>query len=148
MLSTGITSEEDVYRAISLVNYLIKDHSFDELQKQCIFITVLEVTRNVLIHGGGNGLFRCEINHEGFRFTCSDKGPGIKNLDAVLQGTYKSAHGLGIGLASVKKLMDEFNITSSAEGTEIVGFKRARGYQFPSITPSNFHGTDCIRNRP
>jgi serine/threonine-protein kinase RsbT len=126
MLSIEILSEYDVYQAISLVNYLIKNRSFSESDRQSIFISVLEVTRNILVHAGKKGVFRCEMVQNEFRFTCMDKGPGIENLEDILRGTYKSSHGLGVGLAGAKRLMDDLTIETSKEGTRIIGIKKER----------------------
>jgi serine/threonine-protein kinase RsbT len=126
MLSIEIKSEHDVYQAISLVNLLIKDRSFNESDRQSIFISVLELTRNILDHAGKKGVFRCEMVENELHFTCVDKGPGIENLHDILQGSYKSAHGLGAGLAGAKRLMDDLFIETSREGTRIIGIKRER----------------------
>ena len=40
--------------------------------------------------------------------TVSDSGPGIPNLDEILEGRYKSETGLGMGIIGTRRLMDEF----------------------------------------
>lgn len=48
----------------------------------------------------------------------SDEGPGIADLDAVLNGRYQSTTGMGLGLVGARRLTDHFRITSSpARGT-------------------------------
>jgi serine/threonine-protein kinase RsbT len=126
MLSVEINSEYDVYQAVTLVSHLIKDRSFSESDKQSIFISVLEVTRNILDHTGKKGIFRCEMVQNEFRFTCIDKGPGIENLNDILRGLYTSSHGLGVGLSGAKRLMDDLKIETSIEGTKIIGVKKER----------------------
>ena len=49
----------------------------------------------------------------------SDSGPGIPNLDEILQGRYKSETGMGVGILGTRRLMDGFEITSTAEGTTV-----------------------------
>src|SRR5581483_199074 len=50
----------------------------------------------------------------------SDDGPGIANLDAVLNGEYQSTTGMGLGLLGARRLTDHFRITSSPErGTTV-----------------------------
>jgi serine/threonine-protein kinase RsbT len=126
MLSVEIKSENDVYQAVTLVSHLIKNCSFSESDKQCIFISVLEVTRNILDHTEEKGIFRCEMVQNEFRFTCIDKGPGIENLNDILRGLHKSSHGLGVGLSGAKRLMDDLRIETSKEGTRIIGIKKER----------------------
>src|ERR1700722_11419332 len=52
-----------------------------------------------------------------FLISVSDSGPGIPNLSQILDGHYVSKTGLGKGLIGTKRLMDQFEITSSPSGT-------------------------------
>ena len=52
-----------------------------------------------------------------FLISVSDSGPGIANLSQILDGQYVSRTGLGRGLIGTKRLMDQFEITSSPSGT-------------------------------
>lgn len=54
----------------------------------------------------------------------SDAGPGIKNLDEIFSGRYRSETGLGMGIIGTRRLMDEFDIQSGAEGTSVRMTKR------------------------
>lgn len=55
-------------------------------------------------------------------FTLSDKGPGIQNLDQIIQGTHPFSRGKGLGIASAKRLLDSFELHSAADaGTEARG---------------------------
>jgi len=54
----------------------------------------------------------------------SDSGPGIRNLDEILEGRYVSETGLGMGIIGTRRLMDEFNIETTAAGTIIRMAKR------------------------
>ena len=54
------------------------------------------------------------------RITVADKGPGIANLQEVLDGLYKSDTGLGMGIVGTRRLMDSFAIETGATGTQVV----------------------------
>ncbi len=54
----------------------------------------------------------------------SDKGPGMRDVQAILAGDYSSPSGLGLGLAGTRRLMDAFEIESSPDGT-IVRFGKS-----------------------
>jgi signal transduction histidine kinase/DNA-binding response OmpR family regulator len=54
-----------------------------------------------------------------FIIRVSDTGPGIANLDDILNGRYVSKTGLGMGLIGTKRLMEHFSITSTASGTKV-----------------------------
>ncbi len=42
-----------------------------------------------------------------------DSGPGIRDLRTILDGTYKSTSGMGIGIAGTQRLVDRFDIVST-----------------------------------
>jgi serine/threonine-protein kinase RsbT len=122
----NISSEDDIYYALSTVRHFMKQLSFSESDQQKVFVSVSELTRNVLDHACSKGIFYCELMDEGIRFTVTDDGPGIADVDEVLQGKRKSSsRGLGLGLAGVKRLMDEFQIETSTRGTKVVATKWA-----------------------
>lgn len=56
--------------------------------------------------------------------TITDAGPGIRNLDEILEGRYRSETGLGKGIIGTRRLMDEFDLQTSAAGTTIRMAKR------------------------
>jgi len=126
MLVENIFSEDDIMVALSRTRYLIKDLPFSESERQAIFVTIMELTRNILNHARANGVYTCDIVEDGVRITVRDFGPGIRQLDEILQGSYKSKTGLGLGLAGSKRLMDVFNIETSSEGTKIVALKKIK----------------------
>ncbi len=49
----------------------------------------------------------------------TDAGPGISNLDNVLAGRYRSKTGMGMGILGVKRLGDDFTISTSPAGTTV-----------------------------
>ena len=49
----------------------------------------------------------------------SDSGGGIANLADILGGRYTSSTGLGLGIIGARRLMDVFEVASSAKGTTI-----------------------------
>ncbi len=58
----------------------------------------------------------------------SDRGPGIADIDAVLEGRFESSGGLGLGIAGARKLMDGFQIESrSGDATRVTMGKRLPG---------------------
>src|SRR4029434_4923193 len=62
----------------------------------------------------------------------SDDGPGIKDLETVLSGRYRSETGMGMGIVGSRRLMDRFEVDSwPGHGTKIDMAKllpRATGY--------------------
>src|SRR5580692_8684717 len=54
-----------------------------------------------------------------FEIVVTDSGPGIGNLSDILDGRYVSRTGLGKGIIGTRRLMDNFDISSSAAGTRV-----------------------------
>jgi len=52
---------------------------------------------------------------KGIEIICEDQGPGIADIDLVMQDGYSTSRGMGMGLPGARRLMDEFDI-KSAEG--------------------------------
>ena len=52
-----------------------------------------------------------------------ERGPGIKDLQAILDGRYDSPTGLGVGILGAKRLMDQFEIESSEGGATVTMVK-------------------------
>lgn len=120
----NIRSEDDIYFALSTVRHMMNELSFTELDQQKVFVSVSELTRNILDHAEGKGDFSCEMIKQGIRITVQDKGPGIAELDQVLSGKRPSeSRGLGLGLSGVTRLMDEVKVETSVRGTKVVAVK-------------------------
>ena len=61
------------------------------------------------------------IEGQGIRFSVRDHGKGIASLKEIYKGEIASNYqGLGLGLSGVMRMMDEFVINTSKEGTIIV----------------------------
>jgi len=127
MMTQALQTEDDIYIAISMIKHLMNDLPFSESEAQCIFVSVMEITRNALIHGGGAGHFLCKKIDGGICFIVKDQGPGIPHLKAIWEGKYKSDSGLGLGLSGTKRLMDELHIETSEKGTKVIAIKRYIG---------------------
>ena len=57
----------------------------------------------------------------GIELIAEDEGPGIPDLEQAMQDGFSTNRGLGGGLPGVKRLMDEFHITSEmGTGTRII----------------------------
>ncbi len=69
------------------------------------------------------------MNQIGIEIFAGDRGPGIENIEAALSEHYSSEKSsLGLGLPSVKRIMDEFYIESVVgKGTRILA-RKWRGY--------------------
>jgi serine/threonine-protein kinase RsbT len=90
---------------------------------------ISELARNVLLYAGEGDIVICTVENgirHGVVVTAADRGPGISDLDLAMQDGYSTSGGLGLGLPGVKRLMDEFDVTSEkGEGTTVIAKKWA-----------------------
>jgi signal transduction histidine kinase/CheY-like chemotaxis protein len=95
---------------------------FDAQDQTRIATVTSEIARNALRYGGG-GRVEFGVDRAGepmLVMTVSDRGPGIPNLDEVLNGRYESQTGMGIGIAGARRLMDDLQIgTKPGQGTTV-----------------------------
>lgn len=88
-----------------------------------IATAISELARNVLSYAQqGEILIRPveRSSRPGIVVVARDEGPGIDNVDQAMQVGYSTSGGLGLGLPGVKRLMDEFEITSErGRGTTV-----------------------------
>ncbi|MDH0897452.1 MULTISPECIES: ATP-binding protein [unclassified Pseudomonas] len=85
---------------------------------------VSELARNVFQYAG-QGTFHFDLAENaagqlaGLCFEAVDQGPGIAAIERILDGSYVSPTGMGIGLRGAQRLMDDFDIETSTRGTRI-----------------------------
>jgi serine/threonine-protein kinase RsbT len=91
-----------------------------------IAVVISELARNITLYtqGGTITLIPQTAPKTGIKVIAQDKGPGIEDVERVLQGGYTTSRGLGMGLSGSKKIMDEFEIqTVIGAGTTIKAVK-------------------------
>ena len=89
---------------------------FDRQDNTRIATAVSEIVRNAFEYaGGGKVEFSLEIegSQQTFVICVADDGAGIKDLPEILNGAYKSATGMGLGITGARRLMDVFTIESA-----------------------------------
>ena len=127
-----ICDESDVFVARRRARELALDEGFAEAGAAAIAIAVSEVARNIALHArGGEILLGVEGAREGRRgivVVARDDEPGIPDVEAAMTDGFSTRRGLGLGLPSARRLMDEFTLESSVgKGTTVVMRKWAHG---------------------
>lgn len=94
------------------------------LAEQTRFATAIsELCRN-LVEFAKDGSITFSLNNTDDQFTLvatiADKGPGIKDLNKILERKPEGFRGRGVGLVFAKKLVDTFKIETSSKGTTII----------------------------
>jgi signal transduction histidine kinase/ActR/RegA family two-component response regulator len=114
ILSVEIRFEQDVVLARQRARQIASQLGFDQQEQTRIATAISEIARNALNYAGGGKAEFCLAGRspQVFLMRISDSGPGIADLAAILEGRYQSPTGLGLGLISARRLMDEMQIQS------------------------------------
>ena len=112
-----------------------------DLQDQARIATaVSEICRNAFSYArGGRAEFLLEElgSPQMLLIRITDKGRGIADLDAVLEGRFKSQAGMGVGITGARRLLNHFRIETGPAGTQVeLGQKLAASA--PRITRESF----------
>ena len=117
-----IEQERDVVVSRQRARRLAELIGFDDREQTRIATAVSEIARNAYSYAGGG---RIEFGVEGasrpqlFVVRVIDAGRGIRDVERVLSGEYRSSTGLGLGIVGSKRLMDALDIESSSRGTVV-----------------------------
>jgi serine/threonine-protein kinase RsbT len=121
-----ISGEPDIIRCRQRAREAAAALGFRNIDQSRITTAVSELTRNVVRYAtDGRGRMelrevRDESGGVGIEIVVSDEGPGIKDVEHVLEEGYMSKHGMGLGLRGTRRLMDEMEITSEpGKGTKV-----------------------------
>lgn len=69
---------------------------------------------DIVLESANNG------TRHGVVVVARDEGPGIADVPRAVAGGYSTSGGLGLGLSCVRRLMDDFEITSEpGKGTRV-----------------------------
>lgn len=86
-----------------------------------------ELARNALYHaGGGKAVIRCRTQPSAMiELEVCDRGPGIKDLEKAFSEGYSTRGTLGLGLPSVKRIMDRVMIENRPQGgVRVIAWKQ------------------------
>jgi signal transduction histidine kinase/CheY-like chemotaxis protein len=123
LVTVAVRDEQDLVSARQRARQIARLLGFETQDQARIATAVSEIVRNAFRYAGGGDV---EFSIEGERppqllsVQVRDQGRGIEALPAVLDGTYRSSTGMGLGIVGSRRLMDHFTIQSSARGTTIV----------------------------
>lgn len=123
-----VSQQTDVLSARRLARETAMSLGFDHIAVTETEIAVSELATNLVKHKTIKGeiIIRVLENEDrlGLEIRSEDQGPGIKDLASAMREGESTAGTLGIGLLGVKRLMDEFSITSQiSTGTVVVARK-------------------------
>ena len=134
LLSLRIRTEPDIVIARQRAREIAALLGLTTPDQVALATAVSEVARNAVLYAGEAKIdFELDLmsRPQFIWVQVTDTGPGIANLQGVLDGQVPSKAGLGNGLAGTRRLTDRFEISSSPNGT-VVRF----GKTFPARAPA------------
>lgn len=128
-LQSGVKIEKewDIVAARQLGRNISKEAGFSTVDQARIATAISELARNIFLYTSSGEITVEQMDKPGYKGVCiiaADKGPGIKDISKIMEDGYTTSNGLGAGLPGVKRLMDEFDMTSDAAvGTNVKAIK-------------------------
>ena len=139
ILSVSIQNEHDTVTARQRARQIARLLGFDAQDQTRISTAVSEIARNAFNYANGG---RVEYLLEGrtapqlFIVRITDTGPGIRDLNVILEGRYQSKTGMGLGIIGARRLMDQFQIDSVAGRGTTVWLKKLLSKRASLVGPS------------
>jgi serine/threonine-protein kinase RsbT len=126
----AVADDADVVRVRQAVRTHAVAAKLSLIDQTKLVTATSELARNTVTYGGG-GEARIEhvtqLDRSGIRVTFIDRGPGIGDLEKALTDGWTSGTGMGLGLSGARRLVDDFDISSTpGEGTVVSVVKWAR----------------------
>jgi len=122
-----IAEEIDIIKAVFEAKDISRAAGFSKNSLWMVAIAVSELARNIFKYAGQGVIFIAPLNtpdRQGIEIRAEDNGPGIEDTEKAMQEHFSTGNTLGLGLSGVKRIMDEFTITSSpGNGTKITARK-------------------------
>lgn len=117
----ALRTERDVVLSRQRAREIAAELGLDNQDQIRMATATSEITRNAFRYARqGEVTFAVGLTApQCLEVTVVDAGPGIGNLDEILEGRYQSQSGLGMGILGTKRLMDEFEIRTSPNGTHV-----------------------------
>ena len=115
-LRVPILEEVDVAVARARARELAAEQGFGDASAAAVATAVTEIARNVAVHAGAGEILLEAVEERGRRgilVVARDAGPGIARVEDALRDGFSTSGGLGLGLPSARRLMDELSVASA-----------------------------------
>jgi len=122
-----IQSDGDVLNARQQGRALAARLGFSNVDLTLISTAISEISRNIVSYARrGEMVFKPAQRgpKKGIVVIACDQGPGIPDLDMAMQDGYSTSGSLGLGLPGARRLMDDFEIVSTAGKGTCVTMKK------------------------
>jgi serine/threonine-protein kinase RsbT len=118
-----ISSSADIVTARQRGRALAAALGFAGSDLTVIATAISELARNIIEYAATGEIVLSQDDTDGrpgIVIVARDEGPGIPDLSRALSAGFSTGPGLGLGLPGVRRLMDDFEITSeTGRGTKV-----------------------------
>ncbi|MGH9731461.1 MAG: anti-sigma regulatory factor [Candidatus Acidiferrales bacterium] len=125
-----IQGDTDIVWARQKGRMLAATLGFSSSELTLIATAISELARNIVQYAKQGEIILRLVERggqKGIMVRAKDQGPGIPDIRRALQGGFSTSRSLGLGLAGVRRLMDEFEIESRVGfGTTVTARKWKR----------------------
>jgi serine/threonine-protein kinase RsbT len=112
-----IESASDLVKARQEGRALANQLGFSPGQATLIASVISELARNIVTYAHRGQIVLVTDGNSTVQIRARDDGPGIPDVTAALEPGYSTSSGLGLGLPGVRRIADDFDITSGPSGT-------------------------------
>ena len=122
-----INSDQDIVAARQRGRALATELGFSTGDATLIATAISELARNIVSYARKGDITLKIVqasSRQGVLIIASDSGPGIRDIPQALRDGFSTSGSLGLGLPGVRRLMDEFEITSKPGRGTIVTVKK------------------------
>jgi signal transduction histidine kinase/CheY-like chemotaxis protein len=139
VLTVRIAREEDVVVARQRARQIAELLGMDGQAQTRLATAVSEMSRNAFRYaGGGTVEFSIDSDSATLAVIVGDTGPGIPHLTSVLDGSYRSTTGMGVGIVGTQRLVDGFDIVSTPGKGTTVAMRKAIPRRTLPLAPGDF----------
>lgn len=118
-----INSDLDIIVARQRGRELAAEVGFSGTDLTIIATAISELARNIVLYAKSGEIVMKSVRQNdkrGMAIIADDEGPGIPDIASALQDGFSTSRSLGLGLPGVRRLMDDFEISSEpGNGTTV-----------------------------
>ena len=126
-ITVPIASDLDIVAARQLGRTMATQLGCSPTEAALIATAISELARNIVLYAKDGEIGLTVANgggKQGIVVVARDQGPGIADVSRAVTDGYSTSGGLGIGLSGVRRLVDEFEISSELGKGTTVTIKR------------------------
>jgi serine/threonine-protein kinase RsbT len=125
----AINSDQDIVTARQRGRALAIELGFSTGDATLIATSISELARNIVSYARRGEIILKAVHgssRQGISIVAADSGPGIRDIRQAMRDGFSTCGSLGLGLPGVRRLMDEFEITSEPGHGTVVTVKKWR----------------------